>query len=65
MPETPSATILIVDDAPENLAVLNELLQPVYRVRIATSGEKALRLAVSSLAGPDHARRHDAGDGWL
>jgi putative two-component system response regulator len=40
-------TILIVDDAAENLAVLNELLQPVYRVRIATSGEKALQLAVT------------------
>lgn len=40
-------TILIVDDAVENLAVLNELLQPVYRVRIATSGETALRLAVT------------------
>ncbi|MBU0663496.1 MAG: two-component system response regulator [Proteobacteria bacterium] len=43
----PLSTILIVDDAPENLAVLNELLQPLYRVRIATSGENALRLAVT------------------
>ncbi len=42
------STILIVDDSPENLAVLNELLQPAYRVRVATSGEKALQLAVTS-----------------
>lgn len=42
------ATILIVDDSAENLAVLNELLQPVYRVRIATSGQMALRTAVTS-----------------
>lgn len=38
------ATILIVDDSPENLSVLNELLQDRYRVRAATSGEKALRV---------------------
>ena len=44
----PLSTILIVDDSPENLAVLNELLQPIYRVRIATSGENALRLAVTT-----------------
>ena len=42
------STILIVDDLPENLAVLNDLLQPAYRVRVATSGEKALQLAVTS-----------------
>jgi len=42
------STILIVDDSSENLAVLNELLQPIYRVRITTSGENALRLAVTS-----------------
>ncbi len=41
----PLATILVVDDAPENLAVLSELLQPSYRVRVAVSGEKALQLA--------------------
>jgi len=38
------ATILIVDDSPENLAVLSELLQTEYRVRAATSGKKALRV---------------------
>ena len=38
-------TVLIVDDSPENLAVLNGLLQPAYRVLAATSGERALRVA--------------------
>jgi putative two-component system response regulator len=38
-------TILIVDDSPENLTVLGELLAPLYKVRVATSGERALRLA--------------------
>lgn len=40
-------TILIVDDTPQNLIVLGELLEPVYRVRVANSGEKALRVAGS------------------
>jgi putative two-component system response regulator len=40
-------TILIVDDAPENLAVLAELLQPDYRVLAANSGARALRLAAA------------------
>lgn len=38
-------TILIVDDMPQNLTVLGELLQPLYRVRAANSGERALRVA--------------------
>ncbi|MGZ5050974.1 MAG: response regulator [Methylobacter sp.] len=46
MAET-TQTILIVDDSPENLAVLSELLQPLYRVRAATSGSKALRIAAT------------------
>lgn len=48
MPEIPLKTILIVDDSPENLTVLSELLQPIYRVRAATSGPKALRIAVTA-----------------
>ncbi|MCP5159530.1 MAG: two-component system response regulator [Gammaproteobacteria bacterium] len=40
-------TILIVDDMPENLMVLGELLQPAYRVRATVSGMQALRIAVS------------------
>jgi putative nucleotidyltransferase with HDIG domain len=42
-----TATILIVDDQPENLAVLSRLLQGRYRVRAARSGEQALRAAVT------------------
>ena len=41
------STILIVDDQPENLAVLSALLQPHYRVRAARSGEQALRAAAT------------------
>ena len=42
-----SGTILIVDDSPENLFVLSELLQPIYRVLAANSGEGGLRVARS------------------
>jgi putative two-component system response regulator len=37
-------TILIVDDNPDNLTVLGELLCERYRVRAANSGERALEL---------------------
>ena len=40
-------TILIADDAPENLALLSDLLQPHYQVRAANSGRRALQVAVS------------------
>jgi putative two-component system response regulator len=45
-------TLLIVDDTPQNLTVLGELLQPLYRIRAANSGERALR-AVASPPRPD------------
>lgn len=37
--------VLIVDDTPQNLSILAELLQPLYRVRAANSGARALRVA--------------------
>ena len=37
--------VLIVDDNPENLTVIGELLQPAHAVRAANSGVRALRLA--------------------
>lgn len=48
MTESSRSTILIVDDQPENLAVLASLLQPLYRVRAARSGPQALRAAESA-----------------
>ena len=47
-PGNTRSTILIVDDVPENLEVLGELLQPLYRVRGAQSGMRALQVACSS-----------------
>ena len=39
--------VLIVDDIAENLQVLGELLQPSYLVKVATSGERALKIAAT------------------
>jgi putative two-component system response regulator len=47
MLENDRYTILIVDDTPENLTVLAELLQPEYRVLAANSGARALKLAAA------------------
>jgi serine phosphatase RsbU (regulator of sigma subunit) len=37
-------TILVVDDAPANIQVVNSILKDTYKVRIATNGAKALEL---------------------
>jgi putative two-component system response regulator len=42
LPETP--TILIVDDGPDNLAILSDLLRTDYTVRAANSGRRALQI---------------------
>ena len=38
-------TLLLVDDTPDNLAHLNALLRGPYKTKIATNGEKALKIA--------------------
>ena len=45
-PEQP--LVLVVDDTPENLELMSELLLPSYRLKVASSGLKALRIAISS-----------------
>ncbi len=44
----PRATILIVDDTPENLHVLGDLLRSTYVVRVANSGARALEVAATA-----------------
>ena len=39
--------ILVVDDTPENIDVLNNVLKDFYRVKVALNGEKALFAAAS------------------
>ena len=37
-------TILVVDDTPENLALMHGLLRDLYQVKVANSGERALQI---------------------
>lgn len=37
--------VLVVDDAPANLAVLTEILKPDYQIRAAKNGALALKIA--------------------
>lgn len=45
-------TILVVDDTPDNLALMSGLLKDTYRVKLANHGEKALEIAAADPA-PD------------
>ena len=44
--------VLLVDDAPANIQVVNSILKDSYRIRVATNGAKALELAKATPA-PD------------
>ncbi len=46
---TKQKTLLIVDDAPENIDVPGNILKEQFRVKFATSGPKALEI----IFGPD------------
>ena len=45
---SPQTTVLIVDDTPDNLAMMSGLLQDFYRVKVANSGERALRIVAAA-----------------
>jgi sigma-B regulation protein RsbU (phosphoserine phosphatase) len=42
---TEEKTVLLVDDEPANIQIVNSILRDTYKTRIATSGAKALELA--------------------
>jgi putative two-component system response regulator len=46
------ASLLVVDDTPDNLSLMSGLLKDSYKVKVANSGEKALKIAQSE-APPD------------
>jgi putative two-component system response regulator len=48
----PRHTVLVVDDTPDNLFLMKNLLQDHYKVKVASTGEQALRIAASE-APPD------------
>ncbi|MBF0214975.1 MAG: two-component system response regulator [Magnetococcales bacterium] len=41
------STVLVVDDTPDNLSLMSGLLKEHYKVKVANSGERALRIAQS------------------
>ncbi len=41
-------TILVVDDAADNLALLTALLKDKYRIKVANNGERALKIAATA-----------------
>jgi putative two-component system response regulator len=45
-------TVLVVDDTPDNLFLMKNLLKDHYRIKVASSGEQALKIA-SSAPTPD------------
>jgi CheY-like chemotaxis protein len=45
MPEANRKCILIVDDAPENISIVTNVLRDIYRTKVATNGFRALLLA--------------------
>ncbi|HSD39136.1 MAG TPA: two-component system response regulator [Rhodocyclaceae bacterium] len=38
-------TVLVVDDTPDNLALMSGVLKDTYKVKVASNGEKALQIA--------------------
>ena len=50
--DKPIATVLVVDDTPDNLTLMGSLLRDHYHVKVANNGEKALKIAQSESA-PD------------
>ena len=56
--------ILIVDDTPENIDILGEILSE-YKKFIATNGERALKLAKRKITRFDSFRYYDARYGWF
>ncbi len=50
---TNQQTVLVVDDTPENIAVLSSVLRGRYKTRVAVSGARALEIASSPETRPD------------
>lgn len=47
--ETQQQTVMVVDDTPQNLALMTELMRTQYRVVVANTGERALKLLQTGL----------------
>ena len=47
VPLLPKQNILVVDDNPDNISLIVDILKDDYRIRAATTGEKALKIVYS------------------
>ena len=56
---TPRARLLIVDDDPINLRLLDGMLSDDYDISVALGGEQALKRVAAPPPGPDPARHPD------
>lgn len=45
--KTKPASILVVDDIPDNIQIISEVIKKDYRIKAATSGEKTLSICLS------------------
>ncbi|MEY4718279.1 MAG: hypothetical protein RL563_897, partial [Pseudomonadota bacterium] len=50
--EPQKATILVVDDTPDNLILISSLLKDIYKIKVANTGERCLKIAEEDRA-PD------------
>jgi putative two-component system response regulator len=48
MPERHPHTILVIDDSPANIDLLRAILEPLYRVKVATGADRALKIIASN-----------------
>ncbi|NJD34993.1 MAG: response regulator [Betaproteobacteria bacterium] len=48
-PRSPRPTLLVVDDTPQNLSLISEILAVDYTVKLAPSGARALTIAATSM----------------
>jgi putative two-component system response regulator len=44
---TEKATILVIDDTPDNLSLVSALLKDIYKVKVANHGDKGFKIAAS------------------
>lgn len=47
MEQVRKPVILVVDDVPANIDVLNEILRPTYQIKVVTNGPMALKIAMA------------------
>ncbi len=63
--QTQTATILVVDDTPENLTLMVDLFAGLYTTKVANGGERALYIARHQPVDLILLEHYDAGNGWL